>query len=127
MDSALPGSRDIPDLTVFSTKGDRPIKTPDHAYAVFEVKRERVVCNESAAIYDEKKKYIKARTRWFFILDQEEVHKWDVTAKTEARVYRWEDLTDSERFVSCFAEVRPECVSLEEQLKAFRVLAAERK
>lgn len=120
VDSALAGSRDIPDLTVFSTKAGRPIKTPDHAYAVFEVKRGRDVCNNAASIYEEKKKYIKAGTRWFFILDQEEVHKWDVMAKTEASVYRWESLTDQERFSVCFAELRPEQVALEEQLDAFR-------
>jgi hypothetical protein len=119
VDSALAGGRDIPDLTVFSTKAGRPIKTPDHAYAVFEVKRGRDVCDNAAGIYEEKKKYIKAGTRWFFILDQEEVHKWDVMAKTEAAVYRWEDLTAPELFSVCFAEVRPEHVALEEQLKAF--------
>jgi hypothetical protein len=119
VDSALAGGRDIPDLTVFSTKAGRPIKTPDHAYAVFEVKRGRDVCDNAAGIYEEKKKYIKAGTRWFFILDQEEVHKWDVMAKTEAAVYRWEELNDPERFGVCFAEVRPEHVALEEQLKAF--------
>ena len=120
MDSALAGGRDIPDLTVFSTKVGRAIKTPDHAYAVFEVKRGHDVADNSAEIYTEKKKYIKAGTRWFFILDQEEVHKWDVMAKTEAAVYRWEDLTNPERFGVCFAEVRPSHVALEEQLKDFR-------
>lgn len=119
VDSALAGGRDIPDLTVFSTKAGRPIKTPDHAYAVFEVKRGRDVCDNAAGIYEEKKKYIKAGTRWFFILDQDEVHKWDVMAKTEAAVFRWEELADPERFGVCFAEVRPEHVALEEQLKAF--------
>lgn len=120
VDSALAGGRDIPDLTVFSTKGGRAIKTPDHAYAVFEVKRGHDVAENSAEIYAEKKKYIKAGTRWFFILDQEEVHKWDVMAKTEAAVYRWEALTDPERFGVCFAELRPSHVALEEQLKDFR-------
>ena len=120
VDSALAGGRDIPDLTVFSTKAGRAIKTPDHAYGVFEVKRGQDVCHNAAAIYDEKRKYIKAGTRWFFILDQEEVHKWDVMAKTEASVYHWEDLKDPEKFGACFAEVRPDHVALEEQLKDFR-------
>jgi hypothetical protein len=120
VDSALAGGRDIPDLTVFSTKGGRAIKTPDHAYAVFEVKRGHDVADNSAEIYAEKKKYIKAGTRWFFILDQEEIHKWDVMAKTEAAVYRWDDLTAPEPFGVCFAEVRPSHVALEEQLKDFR-------
>jgi hypothetical protein len=120
VDSALAGGRDIPDLTVFSTKQGRAIKTPDHAYGVFEVKRGRDVCDNAAAIYKEKKKYIKTGTRWFFILDQEEVHKWDVLAKTEASVFRWEDLTDSGQFTACFAELRPDRVALEEQLKDFR-------
>ena len=120
VDSALAGGRDIPDLTIFSTKGGRAIKTPDHAYGVFEVKRGRDVCDNAAAIYGEKRKYIKAGTRWFFILDQEEVHKWDVMAKTEASVHRWEDLTEPEAFSTCFAELRPDRVALEEQLKDFR-------
>lgn len=119
VDSALAGGRDIPDLTVFSTKAGRAIKTPDHAYAVFEVKRGSDVRDNAAAIYEEKKKYIKAGTRWFFILDQEEIHKWDVMAKTEAAVCRWDDLADPEQFMACFAELRPEHVALEEQLKAF--------
>jgi SAM-dependent methyltransferase len=120
VDSALAGGRDIPDLTVFSTKAGRAIKTPDHAYGVFEVKRGQNVCHNAAAIYEEKKKYIKAGTRWFIILDQEEVHKWDVMAKTEASVYNWEDLKVPEQFKLCFAELRPERVALEEQLKDFR-------
>jgi hypothetical protein len=120
VDTALGGTRDIPDLTVFSTKAGRAMKTPDHAYGVFEVKRGSDVRDNAAAIYSEKKKYIKAGTRWFYILDQEEVRKWDVVAKTEASVYKWEDLTDPEQFGVCFAELRPEHVALEEQLKAFR-------
>jgi hypothetical protein len=120
VDSAFVGGRDSPDLTVFSTKAGRAIKTPDHAYGVFEVKRGRDVCHDGAGIYEEKKKYIKPGTRWFFILDQEEVHKWDVMAQTNASVYRWEDLKDQERFSACFAELRPEHVALEEQLKAFK-------
>src|SRR5262249_26823923 len=78
------------------------------------------VCDNAAAIYEEKKKYIKAGTRWFFILDQEQIHKWDVMAKMEASVYQWEDLKDPEKFKVCFAELRPERVALEEQLKDFR-------
>ena len=84
------------------------------------MKRGRDVCDNSAAIYDEKRKYIKAGTRWFFLVDQEEVHKWDVMAKTEASTYRWEDLTDPEKFGVCFAELRPDRVALEEQLRDFR-------
>jgi hypothetical protein len=38
VDSALAGGRDIPDLTIFSTKAGRVIKTPDHAYGIFEVR-----------------------------------------------------------------------------------------
>jgi len=120
VDTAMAGSRDIPDLTVFSTKAGRAIKTPDHAYAVIEVKRRRDVCDNSAAIYEEKKKYIKAGTRWLFILDQEEVHKWDVMARTGPSVHRWEDLTDPDKFAECFAVLRPEEVALEEQLNAFK-------
>jgi hypothetical protein len=120
VDSALAGGRDIPDLTVFSTKDGRPIKTPDHAYGVFEVKRGHDVFHNSTSIYEEKKKYIKAGTRWFFILDQEEVHKWDVPAKTEPKIFRWDDLIDPEQFALCFRELRPEHAALEEQLKAFR-------
>src|SRR5260370_12678033 len=61
VDSALSGGRDIPDLTVFSTKAGRAIKTPDHAYGVFEVKRGHDVRDNAAAIYQHKKKYINAR------------------------------------------------------------------
>jgi hypothetical protein len=120
VDSALAGGRDIPDLTVFSTKDGRPIKTPDHAYGVLEVKRGNDVSHNSSAIYLEKKKYIKAGTRWFFILDQEEVHKWDVTTRSDPTVFRWEDLSDPQRFLSCFGELRPKHVALEDQLKDFR-------
>ncbi|MDQ3775600.1 MAG: hypothetical protein M3461_15230 [Pseudomonadota bacterium] len=120
VDSAFAGSRHIPDLTVFSTKSGRAIKTPDHAYGVFEVKRGRDVSENASGIYKEKKKYIKAGTRWFFILDQREVHKWDVMAKTEPSVHLWENLTDPERFATCFGDLRPEHVALEEQLKDFR-------
>jgi len=119
VDSALAGSRDIPDLTVFSTKGGRAIKTPDHAYAVFEVKRGSEVSDNAGAIYAEKKKYIKAGTRWFFLLDQEEVCKWDVMAQTEPSVARWEHLTEADKFAAFFSVLRPEQVALEEQLNAF--------
>src|ERR1017187_3966675 len=73
VDSALAGGRDIPDLTIFSTKGGRSIKTPDHAYGVFEVKRGRDVCENSAAIYAEKRKYIRSGKRWFISGFQ---HRW---------------------------------------------------
>lgn len=120
VDSALAGGRDIPDLTVFSTKEGRAIKTPDHAYGVFEVKRGNDVVNNASAIYQEKRKYIKAGTRWFFILDQEEIHKWDVMSEAQALLYRWENLKDQESFLACFGELRPEHVALEEQLQLFR-------
>src|SRR5438876_12381135 len=63
VDSALAGGRDIPDLTVFSTKAGRAIKTADHAYAVFEVKRGRDVPNHKARVDQAKKNYIKPATR----------------------------------------------------------------
>ncbi len=120
VDSALAGTRDIPDLTVFNTKDGRPLRSPDHAYAVFEVKRGRDVSLHSEKLFAEKRKYVKAGTRWFFLLDQEEVHKWDVINGIGSEVFQWETLKSPEVFLSCFQELKPEFVTLERQLELFR-------
>ena len=120
VDSALAGTRDIPDLTIFNTKDNRPLRSPDHAYAVFEVKRGRDVSLHSEELFAEKRKYVKAGTRWFFLLDQQEVHKWDIISGSGPEVFQWDALKSADLFLSCFQELRQEFVTLERQLELFR-------
>jgi hypothetical protein len=78
VDSAFAGTKNAPDLTVYSTKNEKPLKTPDHALAIFEVKRGSALADSVDEIFQEKKKYVQPGTRFFFFLDQERAMKQDL-------------------------------------------------
>ncbi|MBW4038938.1 MAG: SAM-dependent DNA methyltransferase [Acidobacteria bacterium] len=120
VDSAMVGGRDIPDLTVFSTIHGKPIKTPDHAYAVVEVKRGSELNGSWKGIHAEKKKYVTAGTRWFYLLDQERVYKWETPQSDTPEIFDWDTLTEENEFLKCFGVLRPDRVALEQQLVEFR-------
>jgi SAM-dependent methyltransferase len=120
VDVAVAGGRDAPDLTVYGTKDGKPIKTPDHAIAVFEVKKGAVLRRGADAIFQEKKKYIQPGTRHFFLMDQEVVIRHDLPPHKALHEFTLDELTDPEVFARCFGVIGPESLKLEAQLIAFQ-------
>lgn len=120
VDVAVAGGRDAPDLTVYGTKNGKPLKTPDHAIAVFEVKKGAVLKKDSESIYDEKKKYIQPGTRFFFLIDQEFVIRHDLPPRPALHHFTLDELSDPNNFDRCFGIFSPEALALEKQLEAFQ-------
>jgi hypothetical protein len=119
VDVAVAGGRDAPDLTVYGTKGGKALKTPDHAVAVFEVKKGSAL-KRDAAIYQEKKKYIQPGTCHFFLMDQERVIRHDLPPRVATHEFEIDELTDPETFARCFGVLSPGSLALESQLAAFQ-------
>jgi len=119
VDSAISGTQDAPDLIVYTTKGGKVLRTPDHAYAVFEVKPGSPLTKHAVSIYAEKKKYIQPGSRYFFLMDQKQVIRKDLLEKTEAP-FLWSDMTAIEQFIECFKVLSFDRLRLEEQLERFR-------
>src|SRR4051812_6787512 len=84
IDSNIGGGRDAPDLVVYLAKDGKSLRTPDHAYAIFEVKREGELSVRGEEIYQEKQKYIQPGTRWFFLIDQERVIRREISPTAPA-------------------------------------------
>jgi hypothetical protein len=120
VDSAFAGTKNAPDLTVYSTKNGKPLKTPDHALAIFEVKRGSALATSVDELFQEKKKYIQPGTRLFFFLDQERVMKQDLLTPSGWQDKTWEALSDPEIFKGFFSAIAYERLRLEEQLQDFR-------
>ncbi len=65
VDSPEASGRDSPDLAIYNTRGGKAIRTSDHVFAVFEVKRGSPLATHEAAIYEEKKKYVQPGTHYY--------------------------------------------------------------
>lgn len=120
VDVAVAGGRDAPDLTVYGTKNGKPLKVPDHAIAIFEVKRGNALKKNAAPIYEEKKKYIQPGTKYFFLIDQERIIRRDVLHSQTPVEYQWDDLKDFDQFRHCFGCLSSDTLSLEKQLEDFK-------
>lgn len=120
VDVAVAGGRDAPDLTVYGTKNNRPLKTPDHAVSVFEVKKGAVLKRDAEAVYQEKKKYIQPGTKFFFLIDQELVIRRDLPPSIGIHTFTWDDLADPDTFDKCFGVLSPASLALEHQLADFK-------
>jgi len=120
IDSALGGNSGIPDVAVYSTRNGKAIKGPDHLMAVFEVKVDNGLKNESA-VFAEKKKYVQAGTRWFFMLDQHVVSRRYVEHGLEEppEFFQWSDLRDPDEFLRCFGVISRNALRLEDELERF--------
>ena len=135
IDSKIAASRKRPDLVVYRTANGRPLRGPDFAAAVFEVKPGDVIDTNGKAVAKEKRSYPQSGTRWFFLIDQTVVWRVDVgdpvafDRALDARgalpasmlqTWTWDELEDPPTFVSCFGVVSTEQLQLETELAAFR-------
>jgi hypothetical protein len=135
VDTSMAKSRQRPDLTLYRADGAKALKTPDHAVAVFEVKKSDALAMSGKAIVKEKRGYVQSGTRWFFLADQEVVWRIDVSDRAafkralDARgpipstlldTWSWADLKDPTTFLACFGVVSVDSLQLAEELKAFR-------
>jgi hypothetical protein len=135
IDSKIGTSRKRPDLVVYRSEGTRPLRGPDFAAAVFEVKTGDAIRTNGKAIAKEKNSYPQAGTRWFYLIDQEVVWRIDVadpaafhqalTARGELPAsllsrWSWTDLENPETFLDCFGAVSADRLQLDVELAAFR-------
>lgn len=135
VDSKLDGSLRRPDLVVYRTAGGQALRGPDHALAVFEVKKGEQAATAAAAILREKRAYVQSGTRWFYLIDQTVVTRLDVTDRAAfaaalapraawppalARSWNWSDLDDPDVFSDAFDVLSAEHLTLEAELVKFR-------
>lgn len=135
VDSKLDGSLKRPDLVVYRTEGRKALRGPNHAIAVFEVKKDDQVKAAPVPILREKRGYVQAGTAWFFLVDQSVVTRVDVSDRgafaaalapraelpaSIAKTWTWADLSEAEAFDACFGVLSAENLTLEVELKRFR-------
>lgn len=135
VDTSMAKSRQRPDLTLYRADKGKALKTPDHAVAVFEVKKLDALATNGKSIVKEKRGYVQSGTRWFFLADQNTVWRIDVGDRAafnralDARgplpstlvdTWDWSDLKDPTIFLACFGVVSTDTLQLAEELQAFR-------
>jgi hypothetical protein len=135
VDSKLDGSLRRPDLVVYRTEGNKALRGPNHAIAVFEVKKDDLVQAAPMPILREKRGYVQAGTEWFFLIDQTVVVRLDVTDRrvfeaalaprlalppSIAKTWSWADLANPDHFDACFGVLSAEHLTLEAELLRFR-------
>lgn len=125
VDSPIPGARDTPDLAVFLMGQDgRPLRTPDHCVAVFEVKTGDQLASKEASILEEKRKYVQVGTRHFYLIDQTRVIRYAVPGFTDRREYLWSELVEQAALVECMAPVSADAATVKAMLHDFRAVGA---
>lgn len=135
VDSKLDGSLRRPDLVVYRTEGRKALRGPNHAIAVFEIKKDDQVLAAPVPILREKRGYVQAGTVWFFLIDQTVVMRLDVSdrrafeavlaprARLSASItktWTWADLSNPDEFEACFGVLSAEHLTLEAELQRFR-------
>jgi len=135
IDTSLTKSRQRPDLTLYRADGAKALKTPDHAVAVFEVKKSDNIVTSGKAVLKEKRGYVQSGTRWFFLADQTVVWRVDVADRAAfnraidtrgplpasiVEAWSWSDLKDPHRFKACFGVVSVDSLQLARELLQFR-------
>jgi hypothetical protein len=84
VDSQTTISRRRPDLVVYRSEAGKPLRGPDFAAAVFEVKTDDKIDTGGKAVAKEKRSYPQAGTNWFFLIDQVVVWRIDVSCPPSA-------------------------------------------
>ncbi len=116
----LPGSARRPDISVFETIDGAARCTPDHMVALIELKRSNTLTRSVESVFSEKKDYIQPATRYFFLLDQHEVWRYDLVEPSDARVWKWEGLREGAAFLECFGVISASALTFEGELERFR-------
>jgi hypothetical protein len=125
VDSPIPGVRDTPDVAVFLLGLDRkPLRTPDHCVAVFEVKPGDQLASNEAEILEEKRKYAQVGTRYFYLVDQIRVIRYEVPGFTNRREYLWSALAEQATFQECMGPISAEAATVATMLRDFRAIGA---
>jgi len=135
VDSKLDGSLRRPDLVVYRTEGNKPLRGPNHAIAVFEIKKGDQVQAAPLPVLREKRGYVQSGTAWFFLIDQTVVTRVDVSDRrafeaalaprsglsdSVAKTWTWAELSNPEDFEACFGILSAEHLTLEAELLRFR-------
>lgn len=136
IDSKFDGSRRRPDLVVYRTVDGKPLRGPDYAHAVFEVKTGDHIETNCRSVLREKRSYVQSGTRWFFLVDQRVVVRIDLGSRDDfeaalvlrvlqdaeiVETWRWDDLEDPEVFLGCFGVLSSAELKLEAELNNFRL------
>lgn len=135
IDSKLNNSRRRPDLVVYRSSNGKPLRGPDYALAVFEIKKDDGVEGNTKGVLREKRSYVQTGTSWFFLIDQRVVTRIDVTdrvaldealssrstlPKEIATTWTWAQLADPDSFAECFEVLSTANLELEAELQRFR-------
>lgn len=135
IDSKLGASRKRPDLVIYRTHEGQPLQRPDFAAAVVEMKVGDAIANHGKAFAKEKRRYVQAGTRWFFLTDQTVVWRIDVADQVAFNMaldargalptsmlkhWTWTALEEPDTFVDCFGVIAADELLLEHELSAFR-------
>lgn len=135
IDSTIASSRRRPDLVIYRAAKGRPLRGPDYAAAVFEVKLGDAIHEGGKAIAKEKRTYPQSGTRWFYLIDQTVVWRIDVSdplafasaldtrgalPKNLLSKWTWNELETPETFIDCFGPVSASELDLERELANFR-------
>jgi SAM-dependent methyltransferase len=131
VDTKIDDSRRRPDLVAYKTVGGKPVRGPDYAHAVFEVKLGDRIATDPRSVFRDKRSYIQPGTAWFFLIDQVEVVRIDcrqgLASEPYARGQRtlppswtWDRLRDPDTFLECFGPLARSELQLENELQAFK-------
>ncbi|MEP7005972.1 MAG: N-6 DNA methylase [Sphingomonas bacterium] len=116
----LPGSRRRPDLAIFSTENGQPVCTVDNMVAVIEMKRSNTLTAKLETVLAEKREYIQPATRYFYLIDQMGIWRYDVVDQADAKSWTWDQLKDPNIFGAAFGVISAAELRFEEQLERFQ-------
>lgn len=120
VDSAvLPDSRRRPDLAIYETLASSPLKQPDHLVAIIEMKREGALQGTVEEVWRDKKAYIQPATRYFYIIDQRRIRRYDLD-QNGVQDWSWDGLRDPDNFASAFGVISAAHLRFEATLDRFR-------
>jgi hypothetical protein len=126
IDSPIPGTRCAPDLTLYLLGGDgRPLVTASHVFASIEVKPGNRLHHSSseAAVLADKQKYITSTTRFFYLVDQKRVIRYEVHpggALGKRKNWSWTKLTQEEAFKDAFHAIGSEWATVKNAIESFK-------
>ena len=123
VDAPSLGGRLAPDLAIFLRAEDgSALRGPDHAYAIIEAKPEHPLGRPASRqrIFDEKRAYVQTGTRWFYLVDQERVLRYEAPALDTPVEWLWSDLEQPGPLRDCFGVIDAQSTGLVSILSAFR-------
>jgi len=94
----------------------------DSLAAVVEAKTGNVLSSQALHIFNDKSKYIQSGTRFFFLIDQRQVLRYNVEHRLEVdpEAFPWDDLKDIHKFRECFGVISKKELSFENELAKFQ-------